>query len=390
MSYPVLHGFRPVRSRHVSRQEDLLAWDAWRRARELTRTGAVTSAGEEETARAQLLDGMRMATGKWVGSRGHEVDDFTHRDLDRMQLYHEREPATLAERNDLFGSLATRIFTERMYPEGSEPPDSIIHVTSTGWVLPSPAQFLIAARGWHARTQAYHAYGAGCAGAFHAIRMAMGIGPSRLGARRWSVDVAHTELMSVHLTLADLRESHGAKVLASAYGDGLIRFTVGDAAPGKDHFRIETMRDALLPDSLTGVTTRLGTSAIELRGDGTLNVHLARTLKKFVAALFDGAGLSFERDGKDVLLAGYFGPPSSLEAARFRLGFEQRQVQPSLDVAFELGSMASASVPHAWARILADPRVPAGTRILSLAVGPGLVLAGSLMIKESGRASAPT
>ena len=43
--------------------------------------------------------------------------------------------------------------------------------------------------------------------------------------------------------------------------------------------------------------------------------------------------------------------------------------------------MSSATLPHIWARIAADPAVAAGTLVTSLAFGPGLTVYGAVLRK---------
>jgi predicted naringenin-chalcone synthase len=47
----------------------------------------------------------------------------------------------------------------------------------------------------------------------------------------------------------------------------------------------------------------------------------------------------------------------------------------SKDALREGGNKSSATVPHIWDRLLRDPDVRPGTRVVSLAFGPGLTAA---------------
>jgi predicted naringenin-chalcone synthase len=57
------------------------------------------------------------------------------------------------------------------------------------------------------------------------------------------------------------------------------------------------------------------------------------------------------------------------------------QVAASRAVLKACGNMSSATLPHVWAGILADPAVPSGTLITSLAFGPGLTIYGAMLRK---------
>jgi predicted naringenin-chalcone synthase len=43
--------------------------------------------------------------------------------------------------------------------------------------------------------------------------------------------------------------------------------------------------------------------------------------------------------------------------------------------------MASATAPHIWQQLVDAPDVPRGTKILSMAFGPGLTVIGALFEK---------
>src|SRR5262249_49127749 len=69
-----------------------------------------------------------------LARRGHDLEDFLHQDWGRMRIFNlPKAPggAGTWERMELFSEIADRA-AEAFYPEGSEPPDDIIHVTCTG------------------------------------------------------------------------------------------------------------------------------------------------------------------------------------------------------------------------------------------------------------------
>jgi predicted naringenin-chalcone synthase len=61
------------------------------------------------------------------------------------------------------------------------------------------------------------------------------------------------------------------------------------------------------------------------------------------------------------------------------------QVAASRDVLLRFGNMSSATLPHVWREIVHDDAIPSGTPVVSLAFGPGLTVAGSLMVREGRR-----
>jgi predicted naringenin-chalcone synthase len=65
------------------------------------------------------------------------------------------------------------------------------------------------------------------------------------------------------------------------------------------------------------------------------------------------------------------------------LELTEAQMAHSRRVLHERGNMSSATLPHIWARMAADPAVRPGELILSLAFGPGLTVTGNILRKES-------
>ena len=63
------------------------------------------------------------------------------------------------------------------------------------------------------------------------------------------------------------------------------------------------------------------------------------------------------------------------------LALAPAQVAASNAILRTRGNMSSATLPHVWQALLADPEVPAGAWIVSLAFGPGLTIAGALLRK---------
>jgi predicted naringenin-chalcone synthase len=47
----------------------------------------------------------------------------------------------------------------------------------------------------------------------------------------------------------------------------------------------------------------------------------------------------------------------------------------------EHGNMASATAPHIWQAIVESPEIPVGSKVLSMAFGPGLTVIGALFEK---------
>lgn len=75
------------------------------------------------------------------------------------------------------------------------------------------------------------------------------------------------------------------------------------------------------------------------------------------------------------------GGPAILNQIRNRLGIEESQLEASRRVLFERGNMASATAPHIWQEIVESEDIPTGSKVLSMAFGPGLTVIGALFEK---------
>ena len=109
--------------------------------------------------------------------------------------------------------------------------------------------------------------------------------------------------------------------------------------------------------------------------------RIAGALRGFVLELFAKAGLSVS-DLRGAVAAVHPGGPKIIDRVREVLELSDTQVAASRAVLFDYGNMSSATLPHVWARVLADTDVPVGTPILSLAFGPGLTVCGGIFRKR--------
>jgi predicted naringenin-chalcone synthase len=111
-------------------------------------------------------------------------------------------------------------------------------------------------------------------------------------------------------------------------------------------------------------------------------VRISRAIEGYLDCLCMSAGLDREEVVKSAFFAIHPGGPKILQQIRDLLQLEQRQIEHSVQIFKQFGNMSSATLPHIWDRMLQDDTVPKGTRIVSLAFGPGLSIAGGLFEKE--------
>jgi predicted naringenin-chalcone synthase len=318
-----------------------------------------------------------------LARRGHSLDDFLHDDWERMRVFNlERDPAGagMGARMEVFQEIAEAA-AEAFYPEGCEPPDDLIHVSCTGYVAPSAPQRLAVRRGWQARMGIIHAYHMGCYAAMPAVRMAAGClaagGRGPAGAGR--VDIVHNEACTLHL---DPTRHHPEQlVVQSLFADGHIRYGVFSARPAGNAFRFLGSAERILPGSLDAMGWVLGDRGMRMTLAREVPELIAGALKEFLRDFYNRQGI----DPAEALRAGVFalhpGGPRIIDKVAALLELAPAQVAASRGVLREHGNMSSATLPHIWARLAADPAVPQGALVTSLAFGPGLTVYGALLRK---------
>jgi predicted naringenin-chalcone synthase len=320
-----------------------------------------------------------------IGSRGHVTPDLGSPNFESSPLYDvTRSPhgRGTAERSRLFAEVVDAYF-ESEFADEHIPPSELIHVTCTGYVAPSGAQRLVASKGWGDRTQVTHAYHMGCYAAFPAIRIAAGQlsvpGAFTAAATNRRADIVHTELCTLHLDPTQ----HSAEqcVVQSLFGDGFVRYSLqaGDAEPGLE---VLALSEQILPGSAESMGWATGDFGMHMTLARDVPDRIAAALRPFVSALFAKSGLSLADCLRHTIAAVHPGGPKIIDRVCEVLELREAQVAASRAVLFDYGNMSSATLPHVWLRILADPEVPVGTPILSLAFGPGLTVCGGIFRKR--------
>jgi alkylresorcinol/alkylpyrone synthase len=307
---------------------------------------------------------------------------------DSVRLYGDlRNPTgeTLDERMSLFEEIACGVF-ERVYrDERAEAPDDIVHVSCSGYVSPSPVQSFLSQRGW-LRTGVTHSYHMGCYGAFPAIRTALGlVGGSHvsLPAPKRRVDLVHTEFLSLHFDL--LGDAPDNIVTSTLFADGFIKYSAYPQSQFErgsgSGLKILALEERILPESLPEMTLRPGPLQFDMSLSKRVPFLIRDCIGEFVTSICAQVGLDFEREKGAMVFAIHPGGPAILNQIRTRLGIEESQIELSRKVLYENGNMASATAPHIWQAILESERIPAGSKVLSMAFGPGLTVTGALFEK---------
>lgn len=365
----ILHRFHSLLPPTQKPQEQALDWlaTAHSRAESLISPGSALS-DPEMMAKLFARFGCKPTQ---VNQRYSVHQDFTHSNFDEMEIFHlNRNPkgAGSSVRTGVFSRVVNDVF-DRFYCEDTQSPDALFHVTCTGYDSPSGAERVVARKGWGDETEVYHLYHMGCYAAIPAVRIASGLAKQR-------IDIVHTELCSLHLD--PTLHSPEQIVIQSLFADGLIRYTAeqrSSSAPelGTFGLRFVGSRKEIVRDTENAMTWRAGDYGLEM----TLSREVPDLIGHQLIPFLDRLG-SHDRN---TLFAIHPGGPRIVDQIQQMLELRDMQVAASRKVLYERGNMSSATLPHIWKTILEDSSVPEGTRIISLAFGPGLTLCGSVLRK---------
>lgn len=367
----LLTGFEATRPRYELSQARSLDWLV---AAHTEAEATLAGFGHAEKAAfatriARVVQRCACAPDK-IARRAHSVRDIERGGWDGNELYDlGRAPhgAGTAARSRLYSEVVDAYFEEAY--RGSTAPDDLIHVTCTGYASPSGAQQLVAKRGWSTRVT--HAYHMGCYAALPAVRIANGLAAA--GSRR--VDLAHTELCSLHLDPADHRIEQ--LVVQSLFADGLIRYSLVPHA--ERGLRIIALHEQLVPDSAAAMRWIAGDHGMQMTLARDVPERIGAVLRAFVIELYGRAGIALSQL-KDSVFAVHPGGPRIIDGVQRTLELTDAQVAASRAVLRDHGNMSSATLPHVWQRL--DAELPRGTLVASLAFGPGLTVCGGLFEKR--------
>jgi alkylresorcinol/alkylpyrone synthase len=373
---PVLTDFRPLIPKHRMEQEQFR-----------TNIFEVLDGREgvdTETLRAALQ--RYIVSPKYIEGRNLE---FLSRYSGGPALADNEDTSAMAldERMAIYQEAARSAF-RRLFDPDEDPPDDLIHVTCTGYESPSPAQRIVAEHAWP--TMVTHAYHMGCAASLPSIRMAAGFlasGDLYGGKRR--VDLVHTELVSAHSIAPEALVDPEVLILRSLFADGIIRYSMlapGELAAGERGLRIRAFLERIVPGTEPDMTWKLKPDRFIMTLSPKVPFVLAKHIESFTEELFERAGLSFAEEKDRMVFAIHPGGPRIVDLLQRRLGLRDDQVRWSREVLRDHGNMSSATLPHIWGRIVADPSVPVGTPVMAIGFGPGLGAHGVLTELVAGDA----
>ncbi len=272
---------------------------------------------------------------------------------------------------------------EHWYANAGALPDDIIHATCTGYLSPSPIQKLLSMKGWSDVTVT-HSYQMGCYGAIPPLRMAVGFLSSNsiMPREKKCVDILHTEYSSLHFQA--INSAPDQIVSMTLFGDGFIKYSVRleDADhPAEKCLKVLAAQDTIIPSSLNEMTLIPGPYTFEMWLSKNVPLRIREEIHPFVIALCHQVGLEFDDIKEDLIFALHPGGPKIIDHIKEQLGLSDKHVRFSKKILFEHGNMVSATLPYIWKEIIDDPSVAPGTKIMSIAFGPGITVAGFLLEK---------
>lgn len=380
-----LTDFKIVRPRFEKSQADALKWLAKSHAHAESRSVGRFEDEAGSVALFEKLIGRFGCSPEKIAFRGHELEDFSHSDWSEMRIFNlGKSPSgeLMEARQRCFDELV-RKKCDSMFDDGYSFGRDLIHVTCTGYLSPSPLQRLVAERGAFETTRVVHAYHMGCYAALPAARLASGLVRQQIAedehASVHAVDIAHTELCTLHFN--PLLHSPEQLVVQSLFADGFIRYRVqANVRSAGRVLKILAMNEEQIPDSAQAMTWIPLPWGMSMTLSRDVPALISARVRNFIDRLLMVTGQQREKILPRLIYAIHPGGPKIIDHLQELLEVSDPQIQASRNVLRRFGNMSSATLPHVWTEILSDEKnYPSGTKILSLAFGPGLTIAGNLL-----------
>jgi predicted naringenin-chalcone synthase len=291
---------------------------------------------------------------------------------------HGPQGASTSERMLVYAECIRNAFREA-FADTEEAPADLVHTTCTGYSAPCPAQYLVSEKGWHSSTNVTHVYHHGCAAAIPTTRVAKSLVLGSTGGNK-RCDVMHSEMDSIHcrFTVHDLNQT----LIECLFADGAIKYSMQMTCPPTGGFRHIATHEMVIPNSLGDMTWGPGDKGFDMSITKDVPSIVVAALPGFLVKLNKKMGISEEEfDIKKVIFAIHPGGPKIVNGIAQVLELEPWQYPHAMDILSTRGNMSSCTLVHIWERMLADPNILPGTKIYSVAVAPGLTLAGCVFEK---------
>jgi len=399
---PMLVDFKPVQVSKPVSQRFALELSAFGLARGYCKVHGI----ESKDGRRQALANMRSRFEKYAVSSEQirqrqlvffpKITDIRISDGDvvlaeprheHLRLFSgpdDTKGADLATRHLSYDKIVNDCVTG-MYCDTMAAPDDLIHVTSSGYLAPSPVERVVAQKEWF-DTTVTHCYHKHCYGAFPAIKMAHGfLSSSFTGVTppKQRIDIVHTELLSGHHNIEDTGVEN--IIAMTLFADGFIKYSVCSPDYAREHglrgLRILVLNEQLLPDAADAITMTPTDHQFQVTLSVMVPVVIKRHVYAFVTDLLRRIGMDFESDKDSMMFAIHPGGPKIVEHVQNELRLRDDQVAVSKSIFRENGNMSSATIPYIMKAILDQKAIAPKTRVLCLGFGPGLTVSGLILEK---------
>ncbi len=295
-------------------------------------------------------------------------------------------PGTAA-RNDVYVQEATRLFVEaaRMALEADPDitPADVTHVVTlscTGFHAPGPEYEIVRALGLSDSVQRYHLGFMGCYASMPALRAAMQFCAADPDA---VVLVVSVELCTLHLRSS---EDPDVIVATSLFADGAAAgiVTARDLPTPVPAVALDRFHTAIAPEGEKDMAWTIGDHGFEMILSTAVPQIIGETIIGALRPLYssdDDLAAAFDagRVGDRVEhWAIHPGGRSILDRVQDRLHLSDAQMRPARETLRTYGNMSSATILFVIKSILDDGAAD-GSRIATMAFGPGLTAESALM-----------
>lgn len=296
-------------------------------------------------------------------------------------ISHENKGAKLDDRMEWFKNEMQHVF-DIFYNNKQEAPENLIHVTCSGYSSPSVAQIAMSQRNWLNSTVT-HSYQMGCYGAFPAIRTANALLTASEDNGR--IDIIHTELLSAHINLTEFSSSNS--LISSLFADGFIGYSLYEEnkfrkiKPNASALKILAFHEVMIESSLEDMSWDLGAHNFLMTLSRKVPVFIRNNIKQFLSDLCSKVGVDLEKEKYNLLFAIHPGGPKIIDYIIKEMELFEDQAKWSINVLRRQGNMSSATIPYVFNDMLNDDSIKKGTKIVSMAFGPGLTATSMLVEK---------
>ncbi len=332
----------------------------------------------------------RMLASGHILQRRTCLEDYTHIEWDRMQLYRKREKSghhnptvfrpPLEERMQIYAQTTRRLVSEA-FEFDVEAPAYLVKVSCTGYESPNGLQRLVVQKQWERLSKLIELGHMGCYASVPATTLAANLLAGGLTLRSEGtvpqVSILFMELCTLHLRPLD--EDVEQMVMNSLFADGAIRVDMRKE-PCDEGLAFVDSFERVLPDSDKEMTWRLADSAFQMTLSRRVPTILGENLLSVVNQFLATHKLNLSNIDRFAIHPG--GPKIIDEIARYlNVEANSGKISHSKAVLRNRGNMSSSTIPYIWLEMLHDAEVSRGELILSLAFGPGLTLTGNLLRK---------